>query len=142
MRIYEYEMTQPTLKRSDLIHPELSYKLIGILFDVSNELGHGYQEKYYQKAVAAALKEAGIAYAEQAPVQINYKGKKLGIYFLDFLIDNAIVLEIKRGEHFSKTNLKQVYGYLKATGLQLGIVANFTTAGLKFKRIVHVAQHS
>lgn len=135
-------MTQSTLKRNDLIHPELSYQLIGILFDVSNELGHGYQEKYYQKAVAAALKEAGIVYTEQAPIQINYKGKKVGIYFLDFLVENKIVLEIKRGEHFSKTNLRQVYGYLKATGLQLGIVANFTVDGLKFKRIVHTAQDS
>ena len=57
-------------------------------------------------------------------------------------VENKIVLEIKRGEHFSKTNLKQVYGYLKATGLQLGIVANFTAKGLKFKRIVHAAQDS
>ena len=135
-------MTQPVLKRNDLIHPELSYKLIGILFDVSNELGHGYQEKYYQKAVAAVLKEAKINYTEQMPVQINYRGKKIGIYFLDFLVENKIVLEIKRGEHFSKTNLKQVYGYLKATGLQLGIVANFTAKGLKIKRIVHAAQDS
>ncbi|KKW33481.1 MAG: hypothetical protein UY78_C0011G0010 [Parcubacteria group bacterium GW2011_GWA1_53_13] len=135
-------MARPTLKRSDLIHPELSYKLIGILFDVSNELGYGYQEKYYQKAVATALKEAGITYIEQAPAQINYRGEKIGIYFLDFLVENKIILEIKRGEHFSKTNLKQVYGYLKATGLQLGIVANFTSKGLQFRRIVHETKHS
>jgi len=125
-----------------LIHPELSYQIVGILFDVSNELGHGYQEKHYQKAIAAALQKAGIAYTEQAPVQINYKGEKVGIYFLDFLIENKIVLEIKRGEYFSKTNLKQVSGYLKATGLQLGIVANFTANGLKFKRIVCANQYS
>lgn len=135
-------MQQPKLKRNDLIYPDLSYQLVGILLDVSNELGYGYQEKYYQKAVAAALKKSRVSYKEQLPIQINYKGEKVGIYFLDFLIEDKIVLEIKRGEHFSKTNLKQVYGYLKATGLQLGMVANFTTKGLKFKRIINAEKNS
>lgn len=126
------------LKRKDLVYPELSYKLIGILFEVWNELGYGYQEKHYQKAIAKALKDVGFKFKEQVPIKIKYKSQAIGTYFLDFLIEDKIVLEIKRREYFSKGNIRQVYAYLKATGLRLGIIANFTSKGLKFKRVVNL----
>lgn len=57
---------------------------------------------------------------------------------MDFVIEGKIVLEIKVGEHFSKNNINQIYGYLKATDLKLGILANFTRTGVKYKRIINI----
>ncbi len=131
-------MDKQTLKRNDIIYPELSYKLIGILFEIYNELGYGYQEKYYQKAIIKTFEEIGVKFKEQLPCKIKFKERNIGTYFLDFLIEDKIVLEIKRGEYFPKSNLNQVYGYLKATGLKLGIIVNFTSKGLRFKRILNI----
>ena len=124
--------------RTDLIYPELSYKIIGILFDVYNQLGYGYQEKYYEKAVATSLKLARLNYKEQFLVPLKFKGEKIGNYFLDFLVDDKIVLELKRGERVAKSNIDQIYAYLKAMNLKLGILAQFTPSGIKFRRILNI----
>ena len=122
----------------DLIYPELSYKIIGILFDVYNQLGYGYQEKYYEKAVATSLKLARLNYKEQFLVPLKFKGEKIGNYFLYFLVDDKIVLELKRGERVAKSNIDQIYAYLKAMNLKLGILAQFTPSGIKFRRILNI----
>jgi len=124
--------------KSDLIYPDFSYKIIGILFDVYNKLGFGYQEKYYQRAVASTLLENKIKFSEQVKIPLTFKNSNIGNYFLDFLIEEKIVLEIKKGDYFSKTNIEQVYAYLKATNLKLGILANFTGKGVKHKRIINL----
>lgn len=121
-----------------LIYPDLSYKIVGILFTAFNELGYGYQEKYYQKAIAKLLKENNIGYNEQVFAPIEFHGQKIGSYYLDFLISKRIVLEIKKSDRFAKNNIEQVYAYLKRFNLKLGIIANFTKDGLKFKRIVNI----
>lgn len=126
------------LKRNNIIYPELSYKIVGILFDVYNNLGPGHKEKYYQKAVSKAFKGSNIVFQEQVHSPIIFQDENVGEYFLDFLINGKVVLEIKSGEKFLKQNISQVYSYLKSTNLKLGILANFTKDGLKFKRILNL----
>ena len=127
------------LKRKDLIYPELSYQIVGILFDVYNELGPGHREKYYQQAIALALKNNNIGFEREAYIPVKYRASKVGKYFLDFLVGSKVVLEVKKGDYFPAGNIKQVDTYLKATGLKLGILANFTNSGIKFKRIVNAS---
>ena len=62
----------------------------------------------------------------------------MGNYFLDFLIEDKIILEIKKREYFSKQDINQLFEYLQTTGLKLGIIAHFTRIGVKFKRIVNL----
>ncbi len=124
--------------RDDLVHPDLSYKIVGILFDVYNKLGYGYQEKHYEKAVVIALNSAGLKHKEQLPVPLSFDGKSIGKYFIDLLIEDKIVVELKRGERVAKGNIDQIFNYLKTTGLQLGILAQFTTNGVKFRRILNI----
>lgn len=131
-------MQKYILRRKDLVYPQLSYQIIGVLFDVYNELGGGHREKYYQKAVAIAFNRCNLIFKEQIFVPLNFKGIRVGNYYLDFLVDNKVVLEIKSGENFVRKNIEQVYSYLKATNLQLGILANFTKTGLRFKRIINL----
>lgn len=127
-----------TKKKIELIYPDLSYKIIGVVFDIFNELGYGYQEKYYQKAIAKSFNHLSITYKEQIPYAIKFKGEIIGRYFLDFLIDNKIILEIKKETNFRRHNIQQVVGYLRKTNLKLGILVNFTKDGVKFKRILNI----
>lgn len=121
-----------------IVYADLSYKIMGIVFSIFNDLGYGYQEKYYQKALAIAFRLQGVVFKEQVYCPLLYGGEKIGSYFLDFLIDDKIVLELKRADHFSKSAIDQIYAYLRATKLKLGIVLIFTGNGVKFKRIVNL----
>jgi len=129
------------LKREDLVYAKECYHIMGMLMEVFKKLGPGFQEKYYQRGVAKEFGFNNVKFQEQVAVPLLYKGEKIGIYFLDFLIEYLgvkIVLEIKKDEYFSKHHIDQVFGYLKATGLQLGILANFIPKGVRFKRIVNL----
>lgn len=130
-------MKQKTIIK-DLVYPGLSYQVVGLLFEVSNKLGGNYQEKYYQKAVALELRQAGLKFKEQVRFPLKYKNEPLGAYCPDFLIDDKIVVEIKNNKNFTPKNIQQVYTYLKAFDLKLGILTNFTNSGLIFKRIVNI----
>ena len=130
-------MSEKKLIRGDLIYPELSYQIIGVLFEVYNEIGSGFYEKYYQRATAIGLKNAGLIFKEQVHTKLIFQKSIVGGHFLDFLIDNKIVLEIKKGDRFSKNNIEQIMNYLKTNKLKLGIIANFGQNQLKFKRIIN-----
>ncbi len=129
------------MHRKDLIYKDECYKIIGILYQVFKELGGELLERHYQKAVSLALKFAGINFIEQYPIKLYYLGKYIGIYYIDFLIDindAKIILEIKKNENFGLKNIKQVNDYIKTAKIKLGILANFTKTGVKYKRIINL----
>jgi len=120
-----------------LIYPELSYKIVGVLFKVHSTLGGRYQEKYYQRAVEAALREAGIQFEKELMVDLTFGKAKIGKYMLDFLIEEKIILELKTKPKFDKEDFRQIMAYLKAKNLKLGILANFRGEKLVYKRILN-----
>ncbi len=123
---------------ADLIYKDLSYEVINVAYCVYNELGGGYQEKYYQRAVALELDRRQINYKEQLKINLTYNGRSIGCYYLDFLICDKIVLELKVGECFYNRDIKQVLAYLKAKKIKLGIIVLFSrNQGIKFKRIIN-----
>lgn len=124
--------------RTDLVEPELCYEIVGAAFDVGAELGPGHKESYYQKAVAVAFEKRKLHFREQVMVDLKFDGVAVGRQFLDFLVEDRVVVELKRGENFPAINIKQIYSYLRVTGLQLGILLNFTSKGVKYKRIVNI----
>lgn len=127
------------IKMAELVYPELSYKIVGILFNVHTELGGKYQEKYYQRAVEVALKEAGISYKKELEVPLAFNGAKIGKYFLDFLIEDKVILELKATPRFNRDDFRQVMAYLRAKRLKLGILANFRGDKLTYKRVLNSA---
>jgi GxxExxY protein len=122
---------------SKLVYPELSYKIVGILFEVHRELGNRYQEKYYQRAVEIALKKQKITYKRELPVSLKFDGESIGKYFLDFLIEGKVVLELKVKPNFTVIDYKQIQAYMQSSNLKLGILANFYTNSLEYKRILN-----
>jgi len=126
------------MTETKVIYKELSYEIVGILFEVYNELGYGYNEKNYEEAVALSLAKQNIKFRRQAPYEIKYKDEPIGKYSLDFIIEDKIVLELKKGDYFSKRNIDQVKEYLSVTNTKLAILANFTSTGVKFHRVLNI----
>jgi GxxExxY protein len=122
---------------SKIIHKELSYKIVGILFAVHSQLGNRYQEKYYQRAIEQGLRDLGIKFKKEIPVDLRFNNKKIGKYLLDFLIENVIILEVKAIPRLTPKDFKQVLAYLMAANIELGIIANFRTESLTYKRILN-----
>lgn len=126
------------MEKEKLIYPELSYKIVGCLFDVYNDIGPNHREQYYQKATAIEFRRQKILFVEQVSVDLEYKNETIGKNFLDFLIDGKIVLELKVGTYFKKKDFDQILSYLKLTKLKLGIIVIFTPDGVKFHRILNI----
>lgn len=124
----------------NLPDPELTKKIIKVLYDVYNELGFGYQEKYYYRAIKLKLLASGLKVEEQLLTKILVEGKIIGRYFLDFLVSdgkNAVVVELKIADDAYPQHIRQVLGYLKANDLRIGLLAVYTTQKVKIKRIIN-----
>ena len=126
------------LKRDDLVYPELSYQLVGLAFNVFNELGFGHLEKVYQRAYVKELKDAKLKFAKEIPYKVEYKGEVVGIGRFDFLVEEKVVVELKKSDHFSKQNIDQVNNYLKISNTKLALLINFSKNGIISKRLVNV----
>jgi GxxExxY protein len=120
-----------------LIFAEESYQIVGLLFEIYNKLGFGYQEKYYQRAFMSALQESGLSFKREQSYRIGYKSRVIGRYFVDFVVDNKIAVEIKVADGIYKQHLNQLLSYLKHTDLRLGLLAVFTPKGLLYKRVAN-----
>jgi len=121
-----------------IIYKDLSYEVVGILFQTFEELGYGYHERTYEKAIENLLVLHDLNYKRQIPYNLKFAGADLKRMYFDFLIENKIVLELKVGNRFLKNNLYQIKEYLKISGKQLGILANFTSQGVKFYRVLNI----
>ena len=122
-----------------VVHPELSYRIIGTAFKVFNNIGYGFGERHYQRAFANALAAVAIPFTKEQLVTTRYEGQPLGRYFLDFVVDDKIVVELKVRPRLGYTHVKQTMSYLKSTGYQLAILIYFTRQGVKYRRIVNLA---
>jgi GxxExxY protein len=126
------------LIRKDLVYPELSYKINGCAYEVYNELGFGHLEKFYQRAMVIQFKKEGLTYKEQVYTPLKFKGEVIGKQYFDFLVEDKIVVELKKNNSFSKGNIDQVKQYLQTSKLQLALLINFSPTGVISKRIVNI----
>ena len=131
-------MGKAVLKRDDLIFPELSYEIVGCAYEVFNQLGDGLKEIVYQKAMAVCFKNKGLEFKEQVYFEIKFDNEIVGKRFLDFVVKQQVVVELKRGGKYSKAHIDQVVEYLKIKKLQLAILINFGNDGVVFKRLVNL----
>lgn len=108
-----------------LRHGELSQKIIAAAHNVHKELGQGFLEKVYKNALAIELQEAGIKCALEIPMSVRYRGVVVGDYIADVIVEDKIVVEIKAVSELNSVHEVQLVNYLKATGLQVGLLINF-----------------
>lgn len=125
-----------SVRRLDLVEPELSYHVVGALFRVYNAMGPGLQEKLYQRALAKVFRDLRIAFREQASVPVSFEHQHIGRHIIDFVVADRVVLEIKQGDFCSPDHIGQVKRYLTALALRLGILANFGSQRVVYRRIL------
>jgi GxxExxY protein len=120
-----------------LVLPELSYRVMGCVFAVYNELGPGHLERNYQKALMVELQSQGLKCNMESAAPVFYKGEKIGNGRIDILIEDKIVLELKRGSFFSPNDFKQLGDYLSAINAPLGILIRFAPDKVVYKRVIN-----
>jgi GxxExxY protein len=111
--------------------------VVGAAYEVSNILGAGFLEKIYERALIEELGLRGLRVKAQAPFPVAYKGKHIGTYAADLVIEDRLLVEVKCVEHFSNEHLAQCINYLKASGLHLALLINFRRPKVGWRRIVH-----
>ena len=114
----------------------LSERIIGCAFTVSNTLGVGFLERVYGNALAHELAKAGVNAKSQHEITVRYDGVIVGEYVADFLVEGAIVVELKVARMLDDIHRAQCLNYLKATGLTVCLLINFGKPRLEIKRIV------
>ncbi len=122
---------------SDIIFKQESYNIIGAAMEVHKELGAGFVEGIYQEALEMEFARQNIPYLREHNLNVFYKGQKLSKhYFADFVCYNQIIVELKALNDFSKNHHAQVINYLKASEMKLGLLINFGSSSLQYKRFV------
>ena len=128
--------TTNTTRDRSLPSDDFTRQIIGLLFQVHNALGPGYQEKYYQRAFEKQLQESGIEFRRELHCPITFKNQSIGRYYLDFLLQEQLVVELKVSDQVHRHYFKQVLGYLDYTGVKLGLIACFGPEKVLIKRVI------
>jgi GxxExxY protein len=122
--------------KANIIYPDLSYKIMGAIFEVHKELGPGFLESVYEKALVEELLSKGLKVETQKSINLTYKDKKIGLHRLDLVVESKVVVELKTVERFSIHHKAQLTSYLKASGYKLGILVNFSKSKVEYQRVL------
>ena len=125
-----------------MLHSDLTRIIIGCAFDVLNELGPGFLESVYEKAMAIAVSEAGLRVRTQAPIEVLFRGQVVGEFYADLLIDDKVIVELKAvPSPLAPIHEAQLINYLNATGVPVGLLMNFGQPKLQYRRLTR-REHS
>ena len=122
------------VERYSGLHAELTQKVIGVFYDVANELGHGFLESVYKRALVIALGERGVRAQEEVPIPVFFHGQKIGIFHADVVVEGVVVLELKTADDISAAHEAQLLHYLRSSRMEVGLVLAFGQKA-KIKRV-------
>jgi GxxExxY protein len=108
-----------------LKHENLTGQIINAFYKVYNELGYGFLEKVYEKALAIELESMGLRVGRQRPIKVYYLGWQVGDYYADLIVEGLVIIELKCGEGINEAHEAQLLNYLKATEIEVGLLLNF-----------------
>jgi GxxExxY protein len=117
-----------------LLYEEITNKTLAACFEVSKELGAGFLESVYQNALMIALQEKGLTIEREYPLAVSFRGQIVGQFYADILVEGKIILELKAVSALSDIHKAQVINYLKATGIEVGLLINFGNPKLEYRR--------
>jgi GxxExxY protein len=120
---------------ADYKYKEITEKIIGASMKVHSVLGNGFQEVIYQRALAFELEETGLHFIRELSMPVYYKSKKIGERRVDFFVEKKIMVEIKAVIQLENVHLAQAKNYLEAYNVQIGLLINFGSISLQFKRL-------
>ena len=120
----------------EILYKDLSYRIVGLAMKVHSKLGYGFLEKVYENGLMVLFRREGIEAKQQVPITVYFEEEVVGNYYADILVEDKVILEIKSVENIIDAHIAQTLNYLKATGLRLAIILNFSKEKLEYKRIV------
>ncbi len=118
-----------------MIYEEITHKIIGCAMKVHSTLGNGFQEVIYQRALAIEMTKQGLNFHREMEMTIVYDGKNIGIRRVDFFVEDKIMVELKATTELNDNHLNQCRNYLEAYNLPVGMLINFGSNSLQYKRI-------
>jgi GxxExxY protein len=110
---------------SNYKHSELTDLIIGVFYEVYTELGFGFLESVYRNSLRLALLEKALVVEQEVPVTVYFRGRNVGDFRADLVVNGAILLELKTADHIVAAHESQVLNYLRSTSLELGLILNF-----------------
>jgi GxxExxY protein len=120
---------------SKLLHADLTEKIIGVFYEVYNDLGYGFLESVYENALAFALTEAGLKMSRQTRIGVWYRGEQIGDFRADAIVNDVVLVELKCAKAIDLAFEKQTLNYLRATNLEVALILNFGPVP-QFRRLV------
>jgi len=115
-------------------HSKITEIVIGCAFEVINELGEGFLESVYEKAMMIALRHKGLAAEAQVPIHVMFRNQNIGEFFADILVEEKVIVELKAIKSVTSVHQAQIINYLNATGIEVGLLLNFGSARLDYRR--------
>ena len=116
-------------------HQDITEQILGCCFTVMNELGSGFLESVYEKALIIVLREQGLSVINQKPMEVNFRGQVIGNFFADLLVEKKVIVELKAVKMLKKEHQGQVINYLKVTGIGVGLLVNFGRPRIEYRRL-------
>jgi GxxExxY protein len=117
-------------------YQDVTEKIIGVFYEVYNELGHGFLESVYEQAMMIALSEAGLHVDRQLPINVHFRGQVVGEFRADIVVNNQVIVEIKAARAIESAYEAQIMHYLRATDVEIGLLMNFGPKP-EFKRFIY-----
>jgi GxxExxY protein len=118
-------------------HSELTGKIIGCAMKVHSALGNGFQEVIYQRALEIEMNDSGLFFSREHEMPVYYKQQQIGTRRVDFLVEEVVSVELKAVASLDEVHLAQAINYLEAFNLEIGLLINFGSKSLQYKRIVN-----
>ena len=115
---------------------DVTYAINGAVFEVNKILGPGFLEKVYENAMLVELSKRGIKAESQVPINVSYKDQQVGEYVADLFVEDKVIVELKTVNQLEKIHEAQLLNYLKATGINVGLLVNFRHEKAEIKRLV------
>lgn len=119
-----------------ILEADLTYQIRSCAFTVSNELGPGFLERVYENALAIELQDAGLAVRTQCPIAVRYKGRVVGDFVADLLVEERVLIELKAVKALLPEHDAQLLNYLRATQIKVGLLINFGQPRVQIKRFI------
>ncbi len=118
-------------------HADITRKIIGAAMKVHSILGNGFQEVIYQRAMVIEMTKIGLDFQRELEMPIYYDSKQIGTRRVDFLVEGKVMLELKAVTALEDVHLAQAINYLEAYGLEVGLLINFGSKSLQFRRLIN-----
>lgn len=118
------------------LHTQLTGTIIGLAIKIHKELGSAYDEKIYQRALYLEFQRSGLKFEREKELSVTYNNVRIGKKKLDFIVEDRVIVEIKKVDKIDNVHIAQVVSYLKTLGLELGLILNFGGSKLEIKRVI------